>query len=228
MTKMIPIIYEHADWLLCDKPNGMDFHDDQGIAGFLSQLKQQTNLSDLLPVHRLDKPTSGLILVAKSEDACRELNDLFAQRHIEKLYLALCPKTLKKKQGAVMGDMTKSRRGSFKLLKTQENPAVTQFFSYGLGQGIRVCVLKPRTGKTHQLRVALKSLSAAILGDETYGGLQQDRLYLHAYALKFEYKGKVFQFVCPPVQGQLFNTNEFASWISELPDPWALTWPRLK
>jgi tRNA pseudouridine32 synthase/23S rRNA pseudouridine746 synthase len=223
----IEIVYDHDDWLLCVKPSGMDFHDDDGVLGFMSVLKHQLKNQDLLPVHRLDKPTSGLILVAKNHQACVKLNELFSDRQIEKFYLALCPNTLKKKQGAVIGDMEKSRRGTFKLVKTKNNPAVTQFFSYGLGDGIRVCLLKPRTGKTHQLRVALKSLSAAIVGDGVYGGQASDRLYLHAYALRFTYDGDSFEFKNPPKFGALFSEERFESWLLEQPNPWSLNWPKL-
>lgn len=225
MSTDIPILFEHPDWLLCEKPSGMDFHDDQGTPGFLTLLKSQTGQSQLLPVHRLDKPTSGLILVAKTEEACRLLNERFAQRRIDKFYLALVPKSLKKKQGAIIGDMEKSRRSSFKLLKTKVNPAITQFFSYSLGEGIRVCLLKPKTGKTHQLRVALKSLSAAIIGDATYGGESSDRLYLHAYALRFEYGGEWFQFTQPPTHGSLFLKESFNEWLAQQSLPWELAWP---
>jgi len=222
----IDIVFEHVDWLLCYKPAGMDFHDDQGTPGFISHLKQQTKIVDLIPVHRLDKPTSGLILVAKTLDACQALNDLFSARNIEKYYLALCPNSLKKKQGMIKGDMEKSRRGTFKLLKSNTNPAVTQFFSHSLEAGIRLCILKPRTGKTHQLRVAMKSLSAPILGDQSYSGKVEDRLYLHAYALRFEYGGEHFEFMVPPKEGNLFAAEAFQHWLQTSGEPWGLNWPK--
>lgn len=225
---MIPIVYEHEDWLLCHKPNDMDFHDDNGVLGFLSQLKAQVSDNNLLPVHRLDKPTSGLILVAKNHAACAQLCELFAQRKIEKFYVAICPSSLKKKQGLIIGDMAKSRRGTFKLLKSKENPAITQFFSHGLGEGKRLCLLKPSTGKTHQLRVACKSLGAAIVGDQAYGAEEADRLYLHAYALRFSYKEKTYEFIEEPNNGQYFLQDTFNTQFQEWQSPWSLSWPKLK
>ena len=64
--------------------------------------------------------------------------------------------------------MAKSRRGMFKLMRTLHNPAITQFFSYSTGSKQRLYLLKPHSGKTHQLRVALNSIGASIFGDPLY------------------------------------------------------------
>ncbi len=222
----ISIVYEHSDWLLCHKPAGLGFHNEGGDDGFISALRRQLDCAELWPVHRLDKPTSGLILVAKSKKSCAELCLLFSERKIEKFYLAVCPSGLKKKQGRVSGDMAKSRRGSYKLLKSVENPAVTQFFSASIGEGLRLCLLKPKTGKTHQLRVALKSLSAAILGDELYSGIESDRLYLHAYGIRFTYQGHLYQFVAPANNGVLFEKPKVLEQLLQWQAPWDLDWPK--
>lgn len=221
----ITVIYEHQDWLLCHKPHRVDFHDDGDTPGFMSQISEQQG-THLLPVHRLDKPTSGLILVAKTKEACSQLCELFANRNIQKFYLAVCPASLKKKQGKISGDMAKARRGAFKLLKTLENPAVTQFFSHSIADGMRLCLLKPKTGKTHQLRVALKSLGAAILGDALYGAKEADRLYLHAYALKFTYDGKDYEFINKPDSGPLFLKQACLDHLETWQQPWSLNWPK--
>ena len=73
--------------------------------------------------------------------------------------------------------------------------AKNQFFSKGIA-GQRTFVLKPTTGKTHQLRVTLKSIGAAILGDTAYGGTPSDRRYLHAYGLDFVYRQTAVQIIC--------------------------------
>ena len=221
------IVFEHDDWLLTYKPPGSDFHDDGGQLGWFNEVQSDLNMT-LYPVHRLDKPTSGLVLMAKSLDACRTINELFAGREMEKWYLALVPNTMKKKQGAIIGDMEKSRRGAFKLLPTKRNPAVTQFFSYSLEPGVRICLLKPKTGKTHQLRVALKSLAAPIIGDKLYGGVESDRVYLHAFALRFQYGGDFYEFSLPPTEGKYFQSQGFLEWLASHSAPWLLNWPILK
>ncbi len=225
MTK-IKIVYQHVNWLLCYKPAGLDFHDDQGTLGFVSIMRKQLNSTELWPVHRLDKPTSGLILLARSKASCTVLSELFANKEIEKFYLAICPSSLKKKQGKVVGDMAKSRRGCFKLLKTSNNPAITQFFSLAAQAGLRLCLLKPKTGKTHQLRVMLKSLGAAIIGDQAYAAKSSDRLYLHAYAIRFQYQGEYFEFVEKPNSGELFQGIEIEQALENWLQPWQLNWPK--
>ena len=220
----IEVVYEHDDWLLCHKPCGVNFHSEDEMPGFVELMRAQTSIP-LWPVHRLDKATSGLILLAKSQQACATLSKLFSDKKIEKFYLSICGNTLKKKQGKVAGDMAKARRGSFKLLKTQENPAITQFISTSLLPGFRLCLLKPKTGKTHQLRVMMKSLGAAILGDKRYSGPESDRLYLHAYALKFIYDNEEYEFIELPKSGQLFMSSEFLLEVGNWTSPWSLTWP---
>lgn len=224
----IQIVHDHVDWLLCNKPAGLNFHNEDGELGLVSLMRKQLGNDDIWPVHRLDKHTSGLILLAKSKESCAGLSELFAKREVEKYYLAVCPKSMKKKQGWVIGDMAKGRRGAFKLLKTKDNPAVTQFFSHNLGSGLRLCLLKPKTGKTHQLRVALKSLGAPIIGDKSYAGDSSDRLYLHAYAIKFTYQGTLFNFQQAPDFGLLFEQEFVAEQLTHWGEPWLLEWPKSK
>jgi len=114
-------------------------------------------------------------------------------------------------------------------LPSRENPAITQFFSSAAQPGQRLFLLKPKTGKTHQLRVALKSIGAPIAGDTLYGGDDKlekfDRTYLHAYALEFTFGGQRQQFVSMPTQGDLFVKPECLAAIDAFGSPWQLAWP---
>ncbi|KZN42966.1 TIGR01621 family pseudouridine synthase [Pseudoalteromonas luteoviolacea] len=208
------IIAHHADFVVAYKPSGMSFH-SENEAGFVALLEKQLDTS-LYPVHRLDKVTSGLLVLATSSDAARELTTLFTERLINKFYLALITDKPKKKQGWIKGDIAKSRRGTFKLLKTQENPAITRFYSVSVQAGLRACLMKPFSGKTHQLRVALKSLSAPILGDESYGGSDSDRVYLHAFYIAFDWHGEHMSYSAIPKEGEhfmhLLKHDVFISW----------------
>lgn len=224
-TVTIKIVYEHQDWILVSKPENLDFHSQNSEPGFHRQLCDKLKL-DVYPVHRLDKATSGLLLFAKHEQACRELVQLFANRKIDKFYLAIVTNKIKKKQGKIVGDMVKSRGGSYKLTQERNNPAITQFKSTALKPGYRLMLLKPKTGKTHQLRVAMKSLGSAIVGDQRYGGDLADRLYLHAYALKFDWHGQVFKFQNVPNTGEMFNGPEFDEVMKLYDAPWQVNWPR--
>ena len=227
---MIEIHFENEDFLVAEKPPECEFHDNEQDDGFFTLLKSQFVGQKLYPVHRLDKPTSGLILAAKNIDTCNELNRLFEKHEIQKFYLAISDRKPKKKQGWVIGDMQRSRRKSWKLLNSKKNPAITQFFSKSIGPNLRAFLLKPHTGKTHQLRVALKAIGSPICGDELYypDVKKLDRCYLHAYALKFELKSETFSFVSSP-KGDYY---ELASMLDELGStwqiPWQLTWPKLK
>ncbi len=224
MTSQHPltIVAEHNDFFVIEKPPGLSFHSEEG-PGFVVLAEQQLN-EKLFAVHRLDKVTSGLIILARSSQSAAEFTRLFTAHEVEKFYLALSDAKPKKKQGWVKGDMAKSRRSSFKLLKTTQNPAITRFYSLSVAANLRGYILKPYSGKTHQLRVALKSLAAPILGDVLYGGTPCDRTYLHAYALCFTWQSERFEFICKPNSntqfGQLIEHDNFQSWQT----PWNLDW----
>jgi len=204
----IPIVFEHADFLVVNKPVGITMHDPE--VGIVSLLKQQTSIQNLHLVHRLDDHTSGCLLLAKNPQAAAHIGLLFEQHKIQKYYVALIDKKPKKKQGRVLGDMQKARSGSYKLTKQQNNPAISFFFCEALSLNkaasvLRLVFLKPITGKTHQLRVALKSLGSPILGDERYKGSHSDRMYLHSYQLSFVYKNETICVHCLAQQGEYFK-----------------------
>lgn len=159
----------------------------------------------LWPVHRLDKATSGLVIFAKSAKAAADFTPMFSQQEVTKHYIALALGKPKKKQGWVKGDMEKGRNGSWLLARTQTNPAITQFTSCAIEvekkEAKRLYLIKPKTGKTHQIRVALKSIGCPILGDTRYKGEKSDRCYLHALALSFNWQGEVCNFKAEPEQG---------------------------
>ncbi|TCS44068.1 pseudouridine synthase [Reinekea marinisedimentorum] len=212
MPEIYPDIIAETDgfWVI-NKPIGWTVQRDTDAPSVLQWLQRETAIKPL-PVHRLDKPTSGLLLVAKTEQANRELSLAFAERTVRKTYLAVSDCKPKKKQGWVKGDMAPARRGQWKLLRTTENPALTQFSSYLLSPSLRGFVLQPKTGKTHQLRVAMKSLGAPILGDIRYGGSAADRVFLHAWRLEFSYHGAQYSYQQDP------NPGDHTAWPFSLPD----------
>ena len=221
----IHIVDEQPGFYLVAKPAGVNIHCSADGEGLIEQLKQQQN-QVLFPVHRLDKATSGLLLVAREQKAARDLSLLFQQRQVAKYYLALSDKKPSKKQGLIKGDMCKARNGSWRLSRSATKPALTHFFSYGnVLDGKRAFILRPYTGKTHQLRVAMKSLGAAILGDTRYGGDIADRMYLHAYKLRFEYARRYFSYELRPCTGEFFVSEQWQRWLDQLSDVDQLPWP---
>lgn len=222
------LIYDAEDFVVLCKPAGIGMHQQNDEAGICSLACKAFGFDKLLPVHRLDKGTSGLLLLAKSERAASELSQQFEQRQVQKYYLALSDKSPQKKQGSIVGDMYNARKGQWLLKKTRTNPAVSHFFSYGLGNGQRLFVVKPYTGKTHQIRVALKSVGSVITGDSRYGGSKADRMYLHAFYLSFSYQGKNVEFISSPKTGKWFRNDAFRDKLSTLGLPNKLNWPDSK
>lgn len=226
---MYQIIADEADFLVISKFPKVHFHSQDGTAGVVAQVEQDLGIK-LFAVHRLDTPTSGLLILAKSTAAAKQFTELFTGHKMQKYYLALAKGKPKKKQGWVIGDMAKSRRSMFKLLRTKENPAITQFFSVSVGDGLRLYLLKPHSGKTHQLRVALASLGVPILGDELYGGAVADRCYLHAYCLHFRYQDAVtgwrdYTYLNIPHQGEVFEFGAVSDALALWHKPETLAWP---
>lgn len=197
------ILLEHADFYVINKPAGIGMHQEGEEPGLVRVLSERLN-EPLYPVHRLDKMTTGALLLARNPDANRLLSAQFAERTTRKCYLALSDRKPLKKQGLIKGGMEKSRNGSWKLTRDTRCLAVTRFFSTSLAPGLRGFVLQPQTGRTHQLRVALKSIGCPIIGDVRYGGTVAERGYLHAWKLAFDCQGERIEVTAPATEGELF------------------------
>jgi tRNA pseudouridine32 synthase/23S rRNA pseudouridine746 synthase len=219
----LTIVFDHDDFVVISKPANVNFHNEEGSEGFVSMVNRSyrshlerhadpaKTAQQLYPVHRLDRVTSGLMLFAKSAETNATLSGLFQEKRVVKAYLAISASRPKKKQGLVVGDMEKARNGSYRLLRSKENPAKTRFTSFSLNDSthaaLRLFLLRPETGKTHQLRVMMKSLGSPILGDQRYKGEASDRCYLHAYRLCFEIDGKTYDIHDLPASGELFTKH---------------------
>lgn len=221
------LLDEQADFVVLVKSAGISFHSDDG-AGLVVLAAQQLGYP-LYPVHRLDKVTSGLILFARTSMAAAKFTAMFSAHQVEKYYLALSDSKPAKKQGWIKGDMVPARRGAWKLLSSQLQPALTYFISQGFENlPFRAYLVKPYSGKTHQIRVALKSIGAAILGDQLYQGSTADRVYLHALALRFELAGQIYQYQHMPEQGMHYSLLQQRGGLTVWAQPWLLTWPDYK
>jgi tRNA pseudouridine32 synthase/23S rRNA pseudouridine746 synthase len=225
------LVFENDDFIVINKQFAVNFHSEDGEFGVVVAAEKALHCK-LYSVHRLDKMTSGLLLLAKSPQIAAQLTVLFTTHQIQKYYLAISDKKPKKKQGLIKGGMEKSRRGMWKLTKQIDNLAITQFFSYSLGQGKRLFVLKPHTGKTHQIRVALKSIGSAICGDPLYAEKLlptecYDRGYLHAYQIDFSLNGDDFSFKAAVESGVLFNSEDCLKALQDIGAVEGLAWPKV-
>ncbi|MEA3522996.1 MAG: TIGR01621 family pseudouridine synthase [Campylobacterota bacterium] len=203
----IELLFENSDFVIVDKPAGLNFHSEEE-AGLVVLTAKLLHVKQLYSVHRLDKMTSGLLILAKTKEAAQIFTKLFESHQIEKYYIAISLRKPKKKQGWIKGDMISARRGNYMFAKTSNNPAITQFISKPLRPNERFFLIKPHTGKTHQIRVALKSIAAPIAGDIRYANAddakKETRGYLHAFALRFNFKDKEYSFTCKPNEGERF------------------------
>ena len=145
--------------------------------------------SDYRLVHRLDKDTSGLLIIAKNLKTAKIFGNLFKLGVIEKTYIAFCEGKPKLKESNVNLDI-KNKYNKIENTKTLYKVLETN-------NGISLILYKPLTGKTHQLRIVSKKLGCPIIGDKKYNPFskfQSEELKLNAFNLKFLYKDKKFEF----------------------------------
>ncbi len=190
------ILFEDEEILVANKPAGMVVHPAFGhwsstfVHALLFHCKSlKISQENLRPgiVHRLDKDTSGLLLAAKTERAHRALILQFQERKIEKEYLALAVgKTPNITLSAPIGRHPVRRKEMCVLENGKE--AVTHFELISYREPISLISARPKTGRTHQIRVHLKHIGTPLLGDLVYGkksSLPVFRQMLHAYKLSF-------------------------------------------
>jgi len=191
------IVYED-DWLLVvDKPAGVVVHPAPGHEhGTLAQGLVEHGASgghELRPgiVHRLDKDTSGLLVVAKGDHAYQALVAAMERRDIERVYVALLRGDLPQDDGTIdapIGRHVRDRK-RMSLHTTAGRRAVTHFRVLGSAPGFTLVRVRLETGRTHQIRVHFAALGYPVAGDDQYGGRERpeglDRQFLHAAQLTF-------------------------------------------
>ena len=179
-------LYEDATLRVVEKPAGIDIKEIQEMLpeGFS-------------PAHRLDKDTSGVLLVAKTRETLEYLQEQFQARKIEKAYLCLVEGSLKKREGEIetlLGRSPNDRRKQKVFLPEEpgaegKREASTQYRVLKQYQGYAFLEVKPKTGRKHQIRTHLAYLGHPIAGDKLYGFKNQQilkglkRQFLHAHSL---------------------------------------------
>ena len=192
------ILYEDQDIYVLNKPSGYavqggsktHIHLDGLLMGLGAELKERPLL-----VHRLDRDTSGVIVVAKRRSVASALGKLFASRHVKKTYRALVKGVPDPAQGRIDVALIKAHseegdrmRASKPGEEEDEKAAVTQYAVLDKAEGLAWVSLKPLTGRQHQLRAHINHIGTAIVGDNKYHGDEglpagiENRLHLHAQA----------------------------------------------
>lgn len=187
----IALLYEDDDLLICDKPAGI-VSENEEFNRHLPFFKGHLQL-----VHRLDKETSGAIILAKRKEIQEKLIHAFAKRHVCKSYLAIVDGKVRQKRGAISNALAKkctyqgqSIWGS--VSKKKGLLAVTEWDLLKRTERASFLLCRPETGRTHQLRVHLSEMGHPILGDYQYGRkfscpLEPRRHLLHAYKISFQH-----------------------------------------
>lgn len=188
----LDIVFEDNDLLIVNKPAGMLVHPSHrekrgtllnGLAHHLNQNAAQHVRPGL--IHRLDKETSGLIVIAKNAAAHRSLCRDFLKRRVEKRYSALVDGVVKEDSGTITAPIGRFADLKHWSVKDDGKHAETRFVVRMRGDDTTLLELEPVTGRTNQLRIHCQSIGHPIVGDTRRGGRTAERLYLHAASLAF-------------------------------------------
>ena len=219
----LEILEEQDDFLVVNKPSGMVTHPAGGnwqgtlvnaLLGRMGTLSTGSHPDRPGIVHRLDKGTSGVMVVAKSDRAHRNLAEQFQNRQVEKVYLALVwgtvrPRVIK----SAVGRHHRERR-RMAIRSEDGRPARTRIHSRENLAGFSLVEARPETGRTHQIRVHLQSIRHPVVGDRLYGGERTvsprlpelraalaafRRPALHAWKLRFQHptEGHALEYIAP-------------------------------
>ncbi|MGH7142424.1 MAG: RluA family pseudouridine synthase, partial [Candidatus Saccharimonadales bacterium] len=188
----LPILYEDEDCIIINKPPGIlthskgVFNPEATVASWLKgKIKDGFSGERGGIVHRLDRPTSGVMITAKTPEALSWLQKQFSSRKVLKTYYAIVSGKMPHEQAIIdMPVMRNPKRPQTFRTGSSGKPAVTEYNVKGRNNIYSLLELHPETGRTHQLRVHLSSVGHPIIGDKLYGGAEADRLYLHACQLE--------------------------------------------
>ena len=183
------IKFENNDFIVLNKWSQISTQGGSKINISIDHIIKNIN-SQYRLVHRLDKETSGLLLIAKNLNYAKKLSYLFKQKEITKYYIALCEGNPKNNYSQVKLEIKN------KKLKIENT--LTNYKLLNKNKGISSILFNPQTGKTHQLRIVSKNLGCPIIGDNKYNihsKYTKENLMLHAFALKFKINTKKFEFI---------------------------------
>lgn len=211
------VIFEDKFMLAVEKPAGLAVHPNSPhwemnpqaaligeptLVSMLLEARPKTltaGLTRLGLVHRLDRDTSGLMLISKTPEAQNELSDGFRDRLMKKTYLGAVGGRPEKDEATI--DAPIGRAGGFKKIKVWEfgRDAITCYKTKEKGKGCSLLEISPQTGRTNQIRIHMEYIGHPIIGDKLYNGLPAARMLLHSYKLVFNHPstGKKTTLTCP-------------------------------
>jgi 23S rRNA pseudouridine1911/1915/1917 synthase len=188
----LSILYEDSDLVVIDKPSGLVVHPGAGtsettlVEGLLVDRALPVSDDPARPgiVHRLDKETSGVIIVAKTLATLESLKRQFSDRSTKKHYIAVVNGAFREAEGLIDAPIGRNPAMPQRMsIQGGGRPAQTEFKVLSELGDSSLLWIRPRTGRTHQIRVHLRYIGHSVLGDDKYGGKAADRLMLHAWRL---------------------------------------------
>jgi 23S rRNA pseudouridine1911/1915/1917 synthase len=227
LAKQVQVVFEHPDFLIINKPAGLLMHKTNNPNSYslvdilisqypeIKQAIDPDQNSEAISqnrygiVHRIDKDTSGLVIVARNQSSLIHLKKLFKDRQVYKEYTCLVRGLVKNDYGNISYPIIRSKLDhtkrvaviSDKQSRVKQRTAHTEYWVLERYQDTTLLRVVIHTGRTHQIRVHMKSIGHPIIGDKLYGGKfeQKDqyslnRQFLHSSKLKFEYLGQKYEF----------------------------------
>jgi 23S rRNA pseudouridine1911/1915/1917 synthase len=201
-TVVVPVVYADEQVIVIDKPAGLVVHPAPGhsegtlVNGLIAAFPELADVGEPMRpgiVHRLDRGTSGLMVVARTQGALDELRAQMEARHVQRTYTALVWGHLEHPRGVIDAPIGRSRRHPLRMAVAEDGKqartrySVDRSFSEPAALDLLTCELE--TGRTHQIRVHLRSIGHPVVGDGLYGGrrsrIPADRPFLHARRLVF-------------------------------------------
>ena len=217
-TSMMPedipldIVFEDDELMVINKPTGMLVHPTKGVRSgtllnaltYYLNYKSEKNSEEFIRaglIHRLDKKTSGLIVIAKNLRAHRLVSDHFMRRIVDKRYFAKVEGIITEDEGIINAPIGKDEEKRIWLITETGKHSETIFRVIERGNDSTLLEMKPVTGRTNQLRLHCSHIGHPIIGDDLYGGRDFSRLCLHAYKLNFRHP----------------TSNELLEFVTKLP-----------
>jgi 23S rRNA pseudouridine1911/1915/1917 synthase len=192
----LPVIYEDKNVIVVDKPVGIISHargkfwQEASVASFIRDRVSGMDGERGGIVHRLDRATSGVMICAKNEVTLKFLQKQFQDRKVQKTYIAITSNKPKEDEAIIEAPIGRNLKDPKKFHVTKEGKLATTKYKVVKSFSNKTMIeLLPKTGRTHQLRIHLAYINCPIIGDELYGGKENERLLLHAKSLEITLPG---------------------------------------